>query len=65
MFEHDDPKERKELEEYLKYNYPDEFKEFKEYEQKIEKRTPNIKQMYFDYLDGKREIPDFKYFSLE
>ncbi|MBR0059072.1 MAG: hypothetical protein IJP99_07045 [Methanobrevibacter sp.] len=57
-FEHDDPKERQELEEYLESNYPDEFKDFKEYEQKIEKRTPNIKQMYFDYLDGKREMPE-------
>lgn len=64
-FEHDDPKERQELEEYLESNYPEEFKEFKDYEQKIEKRTPDIKQMYFDYLDGKREMPDLKYFILE
>ena len=64
-FEHDDPKEREELEEYIEHNYPDEFKEFKEYESKIEKRTPDIKQMYFDYLDGKRDPPEFKYFSFE
>lgn len=63
LFEHSNPKERQELEEYLKTNFPEEFKDFKEYESKIEKRTPNIKQMYFDYLDGKRDHPDFKYFA--
>ena len=34
-------------------------------QKKIIERTPNIKQMYFDYLDGKRDRPDFKYFSPE
>ena len=60
--EHKDPQARIRLEEYIKVNYPDEFKEFKEYERKIEEKTPNIKQMYFDYLDGKRDHPEFKYF---
>ena len=63
MLEHDNPKKRRELEQYLKDNHPDEYNEFKDYEEKIERRTPNIKQMYFDYLDDKREIPDFKYFA--
>lgn len=65
LFEHDDPKERQDLERYLESNYPEEFKKFKEYERKIEEKTPNIKQMYFDYLDGKRDHPEFKYFSSE
>ena len=30
LFEHDDPKERQDLERYLESNYPDEFKKFKE-----------------------------------
>ena len=60
LLEHDNPSERLELEEYLK---ADEYGQFKEYENKIERRTPNIKMMYFDYLDGKREILDFKYFA--
>lgn len=52
-----------ELERYLESNYSEEYQDFKEYEFKIEKRTPNIKQMYFDYLEGKRDHPEFKYFS--
>ena len=35
-------------------------KNSKNMNKKIEKRTPNIKQMYSDYLDGKGEMPDFK-----
>ena len=31
----------------------------------LEKRTPNIKQIYFDYSDGKIEHPDFEYFTSE
>ena len=34
--EHDNPNERCELEQYLKDNHPDEYKEFKDYEEKIE-----------------------------
>ena len=63
--EHKDPQARIRLEEHIEVNYPEEFKKFKEYEHIIEERTPNIKQMYFDYLDGKREHPEFEYFLTE
>jgi len=63
--EHENPKEREDLENYIKSNFPEEYEQFKEYERKIEERTPDIKQMYFDYLDGKRDHPEFKYFSSE
>ena len=63
--EHDNPDRRKGLEEYYRDKYPKEFDKFLKYERELEKRTPNIKQMYFDYLDGKREHPGFEYFTLE
>ena len=63
-FEHIDPQKGKSLEEYIESNYPEEYEEFKEYRRKVEAKTPNIKQMYFDYLDGKADMPDFEYFSV-
>jgi hypothetical protein len=64
-FEHDDPQRRKSYEEYYKSNHREDYERFIGCEKKIIERTPNIKQMYFDYLDGKRDRPDFKYFSPE
>ena len=63
--DHDSPQKRKEIEDYYKLHYPEDYEKFLIYKEKIEKRTPNIKQMYFDFLDGKRDHPEFKYFSLE
>ena len=63
--EHDSPQERDECENYYKQQFPEDYKKFLIYKEKIEKRTPNIKQMYFDFLDGKRDHPEFKYFTLE
>ena len=63
--EHNNPDRRKGLEEYYKDKYPKEYDKFLKYERELEKRTPNIKQMYFDYLDGKRDHPGFEYFTLE
>ena len=54
-----------ECESYYKKNFPDSYEKFLIYKEKIEKRTPNIKQIYFDHLDGKRDFPDFKYFNPE
>lgn len=65
LFEHDNPDERKELEEYYKNEYPKEFEKFLKYEKELEKRTLNIKQIYFDYLDGKIEHPGWEYFTPE
>ena len=64
-FEHDDPQRRKDYEEYYKSNHQEDYERFVAYEEKIIKRTPNIKQIYFDYLDGKRDHPEFKYFTPE
>ena len=63
--EHGNPDRRKGLEEYYRDKYPKEYDKFLKYERELEKRTPNIKQMYFDYLDGKREHPGFEYFTPE
>jgi hypothetical protein len=63
--EHDSPQKRDEWETYYKMHHPESYEKFLNYKEKIEKRTPNIKQMYFDFLDGKRDHPEFKYFSLE
>ena len=64
-FEHDSPQEREELENYYKLRFPEDYEKFLIYKEKVETRTPNIKQMYFDFLDGKRDHPEFKYFILE
>lgn len=64
-FEHVSPNCRKKLEEYYKEKYPKEFEEFLKYEKEVVKRTPNIKQMYFDYLDEKMEHPAWEYFTPE
>ena len=65
LFEHDNPDERKELEEYYKEKYPKEYDRFLKYEKELKKRTPNIKQIYFDYLDEKIEHPGWEYFTPE
>jgi hypothetical protein len=31
---------------------------------KVEMRTPNIKEMVFDWMDGEREIPAFDLFNV-
>lgn len=63
--EHDSPQKVKEIEDYYKLHYPESYEKFLDYKEKIEKRTPNIKQIYFDYLEGKRDHPEFKYFTLK
>lgn len=62
-------KEKKSIEDKINYEnrikkiYPKEYDNFLEYKQKVEIRTPNLKQIYFDWLDGKINDLDFNYFS--
>ena len=52
-------------EKHIRELYPKEFNDFLEYKQKVEKRTPNLKQIYFDWIDGKIKDLNFDYFSPE
>ena len=36
---------------------------FLEYKSFVEKRTPNLKEIYYEFLDGKRKDLDFELFS--
>lgn len=65
LFEHDSPQEGKSMGEYIKSNYPEEYEKYVEYRRKVEKKTPNICQMYFDFLDGKADMPDFDCFVVD
>lgn len=48
---------------YLKNNFPEEFNNFLKYKQMVENRTPNLKEIYYEWLDGKRSDLDFSLFS--
>ena len=52
-------------EKHIKELYLNEYNEYLEYRQKVEKRTPNLKQIYFDWIDGKIKDLNFDYFSPE
>ena len=52
-------------EKHIKELYPKEYDDFLEYKQKVENRTPNLKQIYFDWIDGKIKNLNFDYFSPE
>lgn len=54
---------RKKYEEYLKSNFPDDYNNFLKYKKMVEGRTPNLKEIYFEWLDGKRDELDFSLFS--
>ena len=58
-------KDRISYEKHIKKIYPKEYDNFLEYKQKVELRTPNLKQIYFDWLDGKIKDLDFNYFTPE
>ena len=53
---------RMEYEKYLKDNYPEDYEEFLEFKSKVKAKTPNIKELIFNWLDGKSEIPELKLF---
>jgi len=51
-------------EDLLKNNYPQEFEDFLDFKRKVEEKTPNIKELIFEWMDGKREIPSFELFDV-
>lgn len=53
---------RREYEKYLQENYPNDYENFLEYKSKVKAKTPNIKELIFNWLDGESEIPEFKLF---
>ena len=63
--EHKSPQKGKSYEEYVKSKYPRDYEEYKVYHRKVEQKTPNIRQMYFDFLDDKADLPDFDCFVVE
>lgn len=48
---------------YLKNKNFDEYVDFLNYKDFVEKRTPNLKEIYYEFLDGKRKDLDFDLFS--
>lgn len=48
---------------YLKNNFPDEYSSFLKYKKMVEDRTPNLKEIYFEWMDGERKELDFSLFS--
>ncbi len=59
-------KSKRKFEEYVNYiktNDLDKYNDFLEYKYEVEKRTPNLKEIYYEFLDGKRETLDFELFS--
>ena len=49
-------------ENFFKNNYPKEYENFLEFKVKVKNKTPNIKELIFQWLDGKRDIPDLELF---
>lgn len=39
------------------------YNNFLDYKEKVESQTPNLKEIYYEFLDGKRESLDFELFS--
>ena len=39
-------------------------KDFLEFKRKVEEKTPNIKELIFDWMDGKRDSPNFELFDV-
>lgn len=53
---------RREYENYLKENYPEDYEDFLDFKSRVKAKTPNIKELIFNWLDGKTEIPDLELF---
>ena len=53
----------KEYLDFIKNDDIDRYNKFFEYKQKVEMKTPNLKEIYYEFLDGKRESLDFELFS--
>ena len=60
--------ERKSIEDKINYEnsvkdeFPEEYEKYLKYRKKIEKKTPNLKQHYYDFLDGKIDDINIEYF---
>ena len=52
-------------EKHIKDTYPKEYDNYLEYKDKVEIRTPNLKQIYYDWIDGKIKNLNFEYFTPE
>lgn len=55
---------RIQYENFLKNTYPNEYNDFLDYKRKVKTRTPNIKELVFDWMDGKKELLDFELFDV-
>ena len=51
-------------ENFLKTNYPNEYADFLDYKCKVKEKTPDIKSLIFDWMDGKTDLPDFELFDV-
>ena len=45
-------KDKVEYEKFIQKVYLDEFDKFLLYRERVEAKTPNLKEMYYDWLDG-------------
>ena len=61
--EHEGPEERKREENYYKSKYPEDYERAMELEEIFVKWTPNLKQMWLDFLDDKCDPPDLEHFE--
>ena len=55
---------RVEYENFLKKNYPNEYDDFIGYKNKLKEKTPDVKSIIFDWMDGKTELSDFSLFDV-
>jgi len=55
---------RREYENFLKKNYPKEYDNFLKFKAKVKNKTPNIKDLIFQWLEGKKDIPKFELFMV-
>lgn len=53
---------RIEYENFLKETYPEDYEDFLEFKSRVKAKTPNIKELIFDWLEGKTEIPELELF---
>ena len=50
------------MKEKIKSFSPEDFEDFLKFKEKVKNKTPNIKELIFQWLDGKSDIPDFELF---
>ena len=62
--ERESKKDADEYLDYLKMDNLNEYDEFVDYKHLVEKRTPNLKELYYEFLDGERKDLDWDLFFL-